>query len=574
MRKILSLAVILLCSFTLNSGSKDKYPKTYFRSPVDFPILLAGSFGEVRPNHFHSGIDIRTGGEQGKPVHAAADGYVSRISVSPFGFGKAIYITHPNGYTTVYGHLRNFNTAIGSWTRYLQYNKESFAIDVPVNPDELKVKKGDVIAYSGNSGSSGGPHLHFEIRDAATQEIINPLLFGLELKDYMPPRIYGVKIYPKDESGLVNFSNKPLYLPVTGSSGKFNIKSVDSISVCGNIIFGIETKDFTGENGGKDGISSIELYIDTAEYFSQNLTRFAFSDTRYVNSLIDYPVYAKSDKPIFRSYIAPNDKLNIFGKFKTNGVVNFNQKGVHKVTYVVRDVNGNSARLEFPVKSHPPAPVGARKPASFKGTFFSCSSVNNYKTDDMVFQMPKDALYDDLDFLFYKTPALPGTLSPVFHLHNDQTPIHSYCSLDIKPNAIKPALTSKAMIVKIDSPGHYSSKGGRWMNGFVSAQIREFGDYTVMLDTTAPTIRPVNIADHKNVSRQNAIIIRITDNLSGIESYRGTINGKWILMDYDAKTNTLIYTFDNRISPGKNEFRLVVRDVVGNEAVYRAVLLK
>ena len=190
--------------------AQSKYPKNYFRSPVEFKILLAGSFGEARKNHFHSGIDIRTEGVTGKPVHAVADGYISRINISSTGFGKALYITHPNGYTTVYGHLEGFNAKIGNWIRSQQYKQESFEVDIPLQPDILPVKKGDIIAYSGNTGASGGPHLHFEVRDAATQDAINPLLFGMPVVDDVLPKIYSIKIYPQGENSLVNFSNNPV----------------------------------------------------------------------------------------------------------------------------------------------------------------------------------------------------------------------------------------------------------------------------------------------------------------------------------------------------------------------------
>ena len=193
--------------------SQNNYPKYDFRSPVGFPVLLSGSFGEVRKNHFHSGIDIRTDGESGKPVYAISDGYVSRINISAVGFGKAIYITHPNGYTSVYGHLSRFNNVIGSWIKNRQYQKESFEIDITAEPDVLPVRKGEIIAYSGNSGSSAGPHVHFEIRDTPTQETINPLLFGIPVRDNIPPVISNIKIYPLNENSLVNFSNNAIILP-------------------------------------------------------------------------------------------------------------------------------------------------------------------------------------------------------------------------------------------------------------------------------------------------------------------------------------------------------------------------
>ena len=211
------LISLLGCLFlpVLLTMAQHQYPKNYFRSPVSFPVTLAGTFGEIRKNHFHSGIDIRTEGVQGKPVYAIADGFVSRVNVSPGGFGKALYITHPNGYTSLYGHLRNYAGAIAAWARAQQVRKESFAIDMEVPEGTLKVKKGDLIAYSGNSGASGGPHLHFEIRDSKTQEIIDPMDFGFMKADNIPPVVTWLKIYPFGDNSMVNFSDKAVLIPVT-----------------------------------------------------------------------------------------------------------------------------------------------------------------------------------------------------------------------------------------------------------------------------------------------------------------------------------------------------------------------
>lgn len=575
MTKILiSMILLFAFMFSWRGYPQSKYPKNYFRSPVDFGIFLAGSFGEVRKNHFHSGIDIRTEGVTGKPVRAVADGYVQRINISPTGFGKALYIVHPNGFTSVYGHLERFNPKIWAWTKAEQYRQESFEMDMSIQPGVLPVKKGDIIAYSGNSGSSGGPHLHFEIRDAGTQEIINPLLFGLSVKDMVPPKIYSIKIYPFDDNSLVNFANNPLSLEVLGSDGHYTIKSKDTVKVTGNIIFGIEAFDYLNNNELKTGITSIELWVDTIKYFSQTLERFAFSETRYVNSIIDYSTFIRSSKKIQRSYVAPNNKMSIYGKLDHKGVVNFIDSRPHIVQYVVKDVYGNRSELSFWVKSHPPPPAGRYIEKQPVGTLFSCKSANRFVKNDLIFELPDDALYEDLDFMYSSSEPLHGSYSKVHHLQNKYTPVHSLCNLSIKTEGLPKSLESKAVVVKIEEPFQFSSRGGKWENGFIRTRVKEFGDYTVMVDMTSPAICPINVSPGKRVSKQSTIKIKIYDDLAGIKSYRGTINGKWILMDYDAKNQLLTYTFDDRIHTGKNEFVLTVRDNVGNEAVYKASLIK
>jgi hypothetical protein len=556
------------------STAQSQYPKNYFRSPVDFPIQLAGGFGDIRKNHFHSGIDVRTGGEEGKPVYAIADGYVSRINISSGGFGKAIYITHPNGFTSLYGHLKKLNGAIGNWMRDQQYRKETFELDIPVDPGVLKVKKGDVIAYSGNTGLSEGPHLHFEIRDAATQEIINPLMFGLPFKDSAPPRFYNVRIYPFDQSSMVDFKNSALTLAASGSGKEWRLVSKDTVKVSGKIFFGVQALDFSNDTGSRDGIFSIELFVDTVCYFSQKIERFAFAETRYANSELDFAQLNKNGQRILRSYIAPNNKLSMYVRNRNNGLVDFMDDRAHKVVYVLKDAFGITSRLTFWVKSHFPAPIGYADIKKPKGTLLNCGKVNHFSTEGLTFDLPADALYEDLDFICTASAAVPRSFSPVYHLQNEDVPIHSSCTLSIKADGVPTALAGKALIVKVDEKYHFSSKSSKIENGAIKAQIREFGNYTVAIDTTPPVIRPVNVGQNKNVSKQQTLGFKISDNLSGIQSYRGTLNGKWILMDFDAKSKNLIYSFDDRIKPGKNNFRLVVRDAVGNETVYQATLTR
>lgn len=563
----------LLLAFPLLLFSQS-YPKNYFRSPVDYSISLAGSFAEVRKNHFHSGIDIRTDGVTGKPIRAVADGYVSRVFISSGGFGKALYVTHPNGYTSVYGHLQGFNGAIGTWVKNQQYKKESFDLDITVEPGILVVKKGELIAYSGNSGSSGGPHLHFELRDAATQEVINPLLFGLPMTDVVPPRIYRLKVYPFGENSLVNQTTNPITIEVTGNDARGHLKGNDTIQVSGSVIFGIETSDFMNAAGLKNGVNSILLSVDSEKHFYQHLERFAFSETRYVNSIIDYPTFIKSGVKIQRSYIAPNNRLSVFENLHSNGVVSFTDTKVHTIEYEVKDVYGNTSRLIFWVHSRPMVQGGRPTKREVKETFFSCKSANHFENAEVVLDLPETTLYEDLDFDYSSSSPVKGSFSKVYHLQDEYTPLHTFCNLSIKADRLPAKYKNKAVIVRIGEKGGFSSRGGTLENGWMKTQIRDFGDYTLAVDTVRPIIKAVNVVPGKRLTKQKTITMKISDNLSGVKSYRGTLNGKWILMDFDAKSGLLIYTFDDRIRSGANEFKLVVKDGVGNEALYTAKLIK
>jgi hypothetical protein len=572
MRNRILIVFFAFFSGMIASDGQNSYPKDYFRQPVNERIVLAGSFGELRRNHLHSGIDIRTDGVQGKPVYAAADGYVSRIGVSPAGFGKALYITHPNGYVSVYGHLRNFNKAIGAWTRAYQYKNETFTMDVKLQPGDLPVKKGELIAWSGNSGASGGPHLHFEIRDAVSEEAINPLFFGIEVRDLLPPRITRAMVCPADGNARVNQESKTLSLPVTGQGESCRIKTTDTIKVSGNIIFGISTYDLMSDNSMQAGVHSVELYVDTALCFSQYMNRFAFADSRAVNSMLDYPLFIRSGARIQRSYVAPNNNLRTYGRVKNSGIVNFSDNKPHKIAYVVKDDHGNTSRLVFWVRSRTTTTSGLKAQKIITGTLLPCKKENHFEKDGVRFDLPPEALYEDLDFRFSRTPAAHGAFSGVIHLQDKYTPLHTWCTLAIKPEGMPARLYPKAVIALEESPGHFTSKGGSVENGFITTKVRDLGNFTILVDTIPPAIRPLNIANNKNIRSLGSIRMKISDNLSGIKSWRGTLNGKWILMDYDAKYNSLVYAFDDLLKPGDNAFRLVVTDESGNEAVYSATL--
>jgi hypothetical protein len=316
------------------------------------------------------------------------------------------------------------------------------------------------------------------------------------------------------------------------------------------------------------------MYVDTTCYFSQKFDRFAFAETRYANSELDFPQVMKNGQRILRSYIAPNNRLSMYGRGRNRGIVNFSDTKAHKVVYVVRDAFANTTRLTFWVKSHLPPGSGVRMEKKPKGTLLSCGKPNSFKADGITLDLPADALYEDLDFVYSAAPAVPGGYGPVHHLQDEYTPVHSACTLALKAGTVPASLAAKALIVKVDENNHFGGRGGKMENGYIVTQIREFGNYTVAVDTVPPQIRPVNVAPDKNVAKQKDLSFRISDNLSGIRSYRGTLNGKWILMDYDAKSGRLVYSFDDRIRSGKNAFKLVVRDAVGNESVYQAALIR
>ncbi len=572
--------------FCFNGFSQKSYPKDYFQSPLDIRLLLSGTFGEIRTNHFHSGIDIKTGGVEGKAVYAVADGYVSRIKVSAFGFGKAIYVTHANGYVSVYGHLSDYNTMIGDYVKKEHYRQESFEIDVYPEAWALTVKKGEIIAYSGNTGGSAGPHLHFELRDGGSQKPINPLLFGYDVKDFFKPRITSIKIYPEDENSSLNGSPAAKRFLVEGWGTEHKLTGNPAIRVSGNISFAIQTFDQQNDTENKNGTNAVRLYIDNRLACQHTLETFSFDDSRYVNSLLDYEEYVKNDVRLQRTKIASGNKLDIYGATQNKGIIFFNDTLTHTIRYEADDAAGNTASLEFKVKSekpgnsklHPPAggpdSRSAVPSSKFPISNFIYNSPNHFENRAVIIDAPAGAFYDSFTFKYDTAKRVAGTFSPVQKIHDKYTPIHDYITLSIKPVKLPLTLEDKALIVKIKDDGKgFTSAGGKYERGNIVTKIREFGNYSIGIDTIPPKIKAVKPEVFTKMAGQKQLKVIISDDLSGIAGYRASLNGKWILMEYDAKNDELIYTIDEHLVPGKNTFLVEVTDGKSNRSFFAATLI-
>ncbi|MFO7613841.1 MAG: M23 family metallopeptidase [Bacteroidales bacterium] len=572
---------ILLLFLSLCMQGQSEYPAGYFVPPLDGRLLLSGTFGEIRAGHFHSGIDIKTGGVEGKPIYAVADGHVSRIKVSATGFGKALYIDHPNGYTSVYAHLSRYNHAIGGYVFREHYRKESFEIELFPAPGEYPVKKGEVVGYSGNSGTSGGPHLHFELRNTATQKPINPLLFGYAVKDFYRPRITSVKIYPEDENATVNGKNKPLRILVEGWGEEHRLAKGQNVILSGSISFAVQTYDLLNDADNKNGPYSITLFIDGEEVFHIEKISFAFDQTRYVNSYLDYEEYVRSNARMQRTRIDPGNRLgDLYGRVENKGIYCFNDTLMHDIRYEVRDMAGNVGALVFQVRSEVRSQKledRSQKTEDESGlSIFKYDEANVFKNDLVRVSAKAGAFYDSFEFRYDSSRSVAGTYGLVHHIHDKHTPVHEFIALAIRADGLPERYRDKTLVVKIRDDGKsFTSAGGQWNgDGFVGTRIREFGNYSVAVDTVPPKITPLRPESFKNLSAARQVRFRISDEISGIKSYRGTLNGKWILMEYDAKNNLLVYAFDENFLKGSNAFALEVIDMKDNKATYQAELVK
>ncbi len=574
MQQKLSFTTCLLLSFLLISGaasaqkifSNNKYPLTDFRQPLDIvPPALAGSFGEIRGNHFHSGIDFRTNQREGYPVYAVADGYISRLRVQNSGFGQALYINHPNGYTTVYGHLQRFAPKIATIVKNLQYDKKTFELDEFPDPILIPVRKGDLIAWSGNRGSSGGPHLHFEIRDTKTEETINPQFFGINIEDNIPPVIHGLYVYHLNGKPFNEFTTRQA-IAISGANGSY--KAVAPVNLSGEVGFGVVATDRHNGLSGTNGVYSIQLEVDGKLIYTSALERFAFEDSKAINSHIDYPAYLNTKRSIQKSFVDPGNPLKIYSGLINNGRIEFNDNEQHQLRYLITDATGNSSTLTFNVKASP-----STAPANTVtgDNFFAYNKTNEISLPDLKIVLTKGTLYNDLNFNYKKLsrPAV-NAWSAMYQIHNRFTPLHTGFQLWIKADSLPENLRAKALIVNENRV----SQGGFYEDGYVKANPKNFGSFFVSVDTVAPIITPVNIADGKNMAGLSKIIFKISDHLSGIKSFNGYIDGKWVLMEFDAKTATLWHSFDERTNKGKHTLDLVVADMKDNVRKYSATFYR
>lgn len=570
-----ALLTLLSCYLSVCSIFAQDYPQDYFRSPLDIPLYLSGNFGELRSNHFHAGIDIKTQGVEGKKVYAVADGYVSRIKVSPYGYGKALYITHPNGYTSVYGHLQKYSDKIADFVKKAQYQEEKFAIQRFPAPYSIQVKKGDIIAYSGNTGGSGGPHLHFEIRDTKSEHPYNPLFFGFDVKDTRPPEIDAITIFPLNDTSLINGSNQKKRFSAKGYNGQYTLSTPYPISLHGLFGFGIETIDRMSGTHNKYGLHNIQLKHNGSIIYEQQIDEFAFHEGRYLNAHIDYETYIQQRKRVQRSYVLPGNQLRIYKELKNEGKVLFNDGKKHQLTYTLADLYGNHASLSFEVEAQKTQAEQIRDELSNKKVrFFPYNQRNTFIQNDLLVDFPQGVLYEDLYFQFRKEDPHPKTITPIYWIHDHHTPLHSYVTVSIKKQGLSPYEKSRALIVSTTNGRNFYAEGGSWKGDNISVKTRSFGGYAISLDTIPPQIIPINIYPGAKMSDRWSISVKIKDENSGINSYRAEVDGKWILMEYDYKRDMLYYFFDGHLESGKHEFKLTVKDGVGNRSIYQASFVR
>lgn len=560
-------AIILL--FFLTAGqlvSAQKTDNVPFVNPVDYFPILSASFAELRNDHFHSGIDYKTGGVAGREVYAAAEGYVYRIGVSPTGYGKALYIRHPDGYSTVYGHLARFRPDIEEFVNKRQYELKRFNVSLYPSRDQFRVGRSEIIAWSGNSGSSSGPHLHFEVRESSSEEPVNPLLFGMGINDNTNPVAEKIFLYPLTGSSSVNNSHERAVFAARGSGGNYSIESDRPVTVNGSIGIGIKCWDRFDESNNKCGVFSIEMDVDSAMVYSFTAKKFSFSESRYLNSHIDYAANVYDKEFIHRLFLQPGNKLSMYRNVVDRGVITFSDDGDHDISIRISDQAGNVSIVNFRVRSVSRTTVEPKKAVCDKVLPYGKAS--DFTADGIRIHFPALALYDTLFFEYDFRDGRGKYLSPIHSVHNAGSAVHDPFRLSLRPDSVPQGAADRLCLARIDSNGKRLYAGGEYRYGFVSADLRQFGDYAITMDTVRPVIKP-SFTRGADLGDRDAITFTATDDFSGISSYDATIDGAWALLEWDPKYNLLIYRpLPGRIKKGlKHKMEVRVSDDLQNTTV-------
>ncbi len=542
------------------------YPLDFFQAPVNQPLRLSGTFGELRPNHFHSGIDIK--GAIGVSILAAGEGFIARIRVAPDGYGNHLYIEHPNGYTSVYAHLQEFSPEIEAYVREMQFRQETFEIELFPGKDQFPVRRGQVVGKMGSTGHSFGPHLHFEIRKTTTDRPVNPLLFGLKVQDQIPPRLHEIKMYEFDPQGRLVKSS---ILPLIFKNGTYRVQA-DSIKVAAKWV-GIAVKAYDHMDGVSNwnGIYQLDLFRDGALCYGFKMESFGFDETRYINAHLDYQEQRSRGSYFHRCFTLPGNQLSIY-QSPQNGLISLTPGKASTLQATVKDVAGNESNLEIRLFTEGQGPViqAPRTPYQFFLPFDKPHVIDNY---GLYLNFPANIFYEDL-FMQYaqRKDFSPGILSLTHVLHNESFPVHKEYVLGIRPDPIPMQLRPKAFIAH-RLKGGIVNYGGQWQDdGMLVTTVNTLGEFAVMLDTVPPRIEVDRFST--DMRRYASMSFRIRDNISASGNlpnlkYRASIDGQWVLMSYDEKNRRITHAFSREMASGSHALVLEVSDAMGNVSVFK-----
>jgi murein DD-endopeptidase MepM/ murein hydrolase activator NlpD len=552
------LTVLLLFGFYFASAQQS-YPKGYFRNPLNIPISLSGNFGELRPNHFHMGIDIKTAQRENLPVYAAADGYISRIKIEPGGFGRAIYITHPNGYTTLYAHLNNFAAKIDAYVKQQQYAQESWKIELQVPTDLMPVKRGDFIAYSGNTGGSQAPHLHFEIRKTGDDVNLNPLLFGLPLKDNVRPRILKFAVYDRTRSV---YEQTPKIAAVKPAGGSY--VTTPSVVKIGSPLVSFAISAFDSHTGSSNlnGIFSARLFVNDLEEESFTMNNISYNNTRFLNAHIDYRYKSLGGSYLQHLCELPGFINSIYENGNGKGVVDISDGDIYDIMVEVKDASGNMSRLKTRVQFDPKVPLAP----PVTGKLFYPLMLEGLENENCEFFIGEKCLYDSVHILYRNSASgEPDVLSDVHTIGASYIPLQDSFLVRIIPDLSFTEADRPFTVMQWTSGNKSAVQKVQWQHQWASARFRDFGNFQLVRDTEPPVIT-MSFTDWADLSRATRISFNVRDNLQGIKNVRAELDGKWLRFTND-KYKAFIYQFDEKCLSGPHVLKVSGEDEAGNKTI-------
>jgi murein DD-endopeptidase MepM/ murein hydrolase activator NlpD len=554
---------LLLFSF-LNAESqttgRSKYPQGYFGNPLDIPMSLTANFGELRPGHWHMGLDLRTEQKENLPVKASAAGYIAHVGIRPLSFGKFIIINHANGYSTLYAHLNQFYPELEKYVSEKQTEKESWAIELDFSPNDFKVKQGNEIAKSGNTGGSQGPHLHFEIIDTKSGRSLNPLLFGFNIKDDVSPAISRLALYDRSIS---TYLQTPQMISVIKTDSGYFTKPGKILTGYKKLSFAITATDRVSGSNGANGIYAAYLNYDSSPQIAFIIDSMNYRESDYINAHIDKR-YRNAGGPLVQHLsMLPGFKGRVYEELGGTGLVELNDTLVHDVKIEVFDANENLSTLNFQLQYSEIVAEKLKRPSNSR--LLVPNEVNIIEEKEFEVYMPENCLYDSIPFAYDQQEIFSPNAITAQHRFGDPVyPLHSAFSVRIKPlKSIGDGLRNKLMMLK-EWKGARSVRKAEWQNGWIAASFDNLGIFQAFIDTAAPTINaPAKGKDTLDLSPLNKIVFTPADNFA-VRSFRAELDGKWLMFSND-KGRSFVYIFDEQCPYGIHELKVSVEDLVGNK---------